>query len=313
MKAVRFHEYGDPGVLVCEEVERPVPGPGEVRLQVAATTFNPIDAGIRAGARREPFPVVLPHIPGIDVAGTVELLGEGVDTVAIGDEVVSFLPMVPDGASAEYVIAPAQLLARAPSTIPLADAAALPSVGLAAWQSLFEYGELAAGQRVLISGAGGAVGGYAVQLAKRAGAHVIATASSGSRARVRAAGADQVIDYTTTDVVTAVTSPVDLVVNLAPIEPEQLAALTGLVRPGGIVAILTLWMDVPSDDARGVRGVGVVARSDAGQLSRLVELIDQGQLEVEIAERVGLADLGEVHARADGGALRGKVLVLPSA
>jgi NADPH:quinone reductase-like Zn-dependent oxidoreductase len=102
--------------------------------------------------------VTLPHTPGIDVAGTVDALGDGVDAVAVGDEVVGFLPMVGDGAAAEYVIAPAEVLAAAPSSVPLADAAALPLVGLTAWQALFELGELTAGQRVLITGAGGAVG-----------------------------------------------------------------------------------------------------------------------------------------------------------
>ena len=106
--------------------------------------------------------------------------------------------MVADGSAAEYVLAPAEILAEAPTSIPLADAAALPSVGLTAWQSLFEHGDVRAGQRLLINGAGGAVGGYAVQLAKRAEAHVIATASPRSTERVRRAGADEIIDRTTT-------------------------------------------------------------------------------------------------------------------
>ena len=120
MKAVRFHEYGDPSVLRYEDVEQPVPGAGEVRLRVAATSFNPVDDGIRGGYLQGPFPVTLPHTPGIDVAGTVDALGDGVDNVAVGDEVIGFLPMVADGAAAEYVIAPAEILAPAPTSIPLA-------------------------------------------------------------------------------------------------------------------------------------------------------------------------------------------------
>ena len=166
MKAVRFHEYGAPDVLRYEDVRQPVPGAGEVRIRVAATTFNGVDANIRAGNMRGPIPVVLPHIPGIDVAGTVDALGEGVDGVEVGEEVVGFLPMVADGAAAEYVLSPAETLTAAPTTVPLPDAAALPLVGLTAWQALFDHGRLTAGQRVLINGAGGAVGGYAVQLAK---------------------------------------------------------------------------------------------------------------------------------------------------
>ena len=102
MKAVRFHEYGDPSVLRYEDVEQPVPGPGEVRLRVAASAFNPVDDGIRGGYLQGPFPVTLPHIPGIEVSGTVDALGDGVTNVAVGDEVIGFLPMVADGAAAEY-------------------------------------------------------------------------------------------------------------------------------------------------------------------------------------------------------------------
>src|SRR4051794_4597641 len=208
MKAMRFHEYGDPEVLRYEDVELPVPGAGAVRLRVAATTFNPVDDGIRGGYLRDPFPVTLPHTPGIEVAGTVDALGEGVGNVAVGDEVIGFLPMTADGAAAEYVVAPAEILTTAPTSIPLPDAAALPMVGLTAWQALFDDAELTAGQRVLINGAGGGVGGYAVQLAKRTGAHVIATASPRSRERAMTAGADEVVDHTTTEVTVA--EPVDV-------------------------------------------------------------------------------------------------------
>jgi NADPH:quinone reductase-like Zn-dependent oxidoreductase len=312
MKAVRFHEYGDPDVLVYEDVERPAPGAGQALIRVAATTFNPLDAGIRSGNRQGPFPVELPHVPGIDVSGTVAALGEGVDGVEVGDPVIGFLPIVPDGAAAEYVVAPAEILAPAPSSIPLADAAALPSVGLAAYQLLFDHGDLKAGQRVLVNGAGGAVGGYAVQLAKRAGAHVIATAGPGSAARVRAAGADEVIDHTTTtNAATAVSEPVDLLLNLAPIQQEELNELAGLVRPGGVVAITTLWLSAPSDEERNVRGIEVVTQSDAEQLSRLASLVGSGELTVDVAERAPLGELRAVHARAADGALPGKVLVLP--
>ena len=313
MKAVRFHEYGDPDVLRYEDVERPVPGSGEARIRVAATAFNPVDAGIRGGYLRDAFPVALPHIPGIDVAGSVDALGEGVGDIKVGDEVIGFLPMVADGAATEYVVAPAEILAPAPSSIPLVDAGALPSVGLTAWQALFVHGKLAAGQRVLINGAGGGVGGYAVQLAKMAGAHVIATASPRSSERVRTAGADEIIDHTITSVAAGVTAPVDVLLNLAPIEPEELRALAALVRPGGVVVSTTVWMPAPADEQRGVRGVDVFVRSDAEQLSRLVALVDSGELRVEVADRVPLAELPAVHAKADTGALPGKVLVLPAA
>jgi len=281
-----------------------------VRIRVAATSFNGVDANIRGGGMRGPIPVELPHTPGIDVAGTVDAVGEGVSEIQAGQQVIGFLPMVADGAAAEYVIAPADILAAAPASIPLADAAALPIVGLTAWQALFEHGQLRAGQRVLINGAGGAVGGYAVQLAKSVGAHVIATASSRSRGRVESAGADQVVDHTTTEVLAAVADPVDLVLNLAPVDPAELTALVTLVRPGGVVVNTTVWMPAPNDEERDVRGIDLFVRSDAAQLAELVALVDRGELRVDVAQRVPLADLASVHALASAGAVSGKVVIL---
>ena len=308
MKAVRFHEYGDSDVLRYEDAEQPAPAAGEVRIDVAATSFNPVDDGIRGGYLQDPFPVTLPHIPGIDVAGTVHALGEGVENVAVGDAVVGFLPMTADGAAAEYAIAPAEILAPAPTSIPLSDAAALPMVGLTAWQALFDDAGLAAGQRVLINGAGGAVGGYAVQLAKRAGAHVIATASPRSAERVRSAGADEVIDHTTAEVTVA--EPVDVLLNLARIAPEKLVDLAALVASGGVVVNTVPTIATPGDEARGVRTVGVFVRSDAEQLSRLTALVDSGELRIDVAERVPLTELPAVHAKASAGDVSGKVVVV---
>ncbi|HET6316079.1 MAG TPA: NADP-dependent oxidoreductase [Chloroflexota bacterium] len=311
MKAMRFHQYGSPDVLRYEDIDQPIPGPGEVRLHVAATSFNPVDAAIRAGFMRQVFPVALPHVPGIDVAGTVDALGTGVSGLRVGDAVIGFLPMVADGAAAEYALAPAEVLAAAPTTIPLAEAAALPAVGLTAWQALFEHAGVRPGQRVLVNGAGGAVGGYAVQLAKRAGAEVLATASPRSLERVRAAGADLVIDHTATNVPGAVNGSLDVVLNVAPVEPQELAALTALIRPGGLV--LSTTTPASGDESRRVRGVQVYVRSDAERLAKLVALIDAGQLHVNVAERVPLAELPRVHTQAVTGALPGKVVLVPAA
>ena len=163
---------------------------------------------------------------------------------------------------------------------------------------------------MLINGAGGAVGGYAVQLAKRAGAHVIATASPRSSDRVSPAGADEVIDHTTTAVREAVAEPVDVLLNLAPIAPDELEALVALVKPGGVVVNTIPTIPTPSDEARDVRAVGVFVRSDAQQLSQLTALIDSGELRVDIAQRVPLAELPAVHTKADAGEVSGKVVVV---
>jgi NADPH:quinone reductase-like Zn-dependent oxidoreductase len=312
MKAIRFHEYGGPDVLRYEDVEQPTPGAGEILIRVAASAFNPVDNTIRAGYLRDAIPVALPYIPGYDVSGAIDALGDGVEGFAIGDKVIGFLPMTANGAAAEYVVAPAGVLVTAPTSISLSDAAAMPSAALTAWQALFDDAGLESGQRILISGAGGAVGGFAVQLAKRAGAHVIATVSPRSRESVATAGADEVIDHTNTKVTAAVTEPVDVLLNLAPIDPGEFKALVALIRPGGIVVSTTAWMSAPADEERGVRAVDVFVRSDAEQLSQLVELVDRGELRVDVAKRVPLSELPSIHAEANAGTLRGKVVVIPN-
>lgn len=307
MQAVRFHEVGGPEVLRTEDVDQPTPAAGQVRLRVAASAFNAADDGMRGGFL--PIPVQLPHVPGYDVSGTVDALGEGVDGIAVGDEVIAFLPMERDGGAAEYVVAPADAVVPAPTTIPLADAAALPSVALTAWQALFDDGQLQAGQRVLVMGAGGVVGKYAIQLAVRAGVHVIATASPRSIDAVRAAGADEVVDHTTTDVREAVSEPVDVLLNLAPIDPEEFAALVPLVRDGGAVVSTTAFMATPSDESRGVRAATVFVLRNRERLAELVSLVDAGALTVEVTRRIPLAELPALHAEASEGRVAGKVVV----
>jgi NADPH:quinone reductase-like Zn-dependent oxidoreductase len=311
MKAVRFHETGGPEVLRYEDADQPIPGAGEVRIQVAGSAFNPADGGIRAGFL--PIPVTLPHVPGYDVSGTVDALGDGVDGITVGENVVGFIPMTADGSAAQYVVAPANALVKAPVRIPLADAAGLPSVGLTASQALFEAGELKAGQRVLINGAGGPVGGYAVQLAKRAGAYVIATASPRSAEIVKAAGADEIIDHTATAVLGAVTEPVDVLLNLAPITPDGFTALVTRVRDGGVVVSTTPTVTTPEDKERNVRAATVFVHPDADVLSHLVALIDSGDLHVEITRRVPLSELPAIHQQADAGEIHGKVVAVPPA
>jgi NADPH:quinone reductase-like Zn-dependent oxidoreductase len=310
MKVVRFHEFGDSDVLRYEDVAQPTPTAGEVLLRVAASGFNAVDTGIRGGYLQGPFPVTLPHTPGIEVSGTVEALGPEVDHFRPGDAVIAFLPMTADGSAADYVVAPADTLVRAPASIPLADAAGLPMIGLTAWQALFDDAGLEAGQRVLINGAGGGVGNYAVQLAKGAAAYVIATASPRSIERVKTAGADEVIDHTAGDV--KLTEPVDVLLNLARITPEEFETLTGHVKSGGVVVNTVPTIPTPADEERGVRAVGVFVRSDTKQLAHLVDLVDRGSLQIHVTERVPLSELAGLHAKSESGAVSGKAIVIPA-
>jgi len=310
MKAVRYHSYGDSGVLVYEDADRPVAGPGQVVVRVAGTAFNPLDVAIRGGFVQQMFPVVFPHIPNYDVAGVITEVGEGVSGWSTGDAVVAYLPLTAPGAAAEYVAAPAEALAAAPRTVDLADAAALPSAGLTAWQSLFDHAGLKAGQVILVNGAGGAVGGYAVQLAKQAGADVTATASTRSADRIRSYGADRVIDYTATPLPQAAAGQqFDVVLNLVRTSPEETARLAGLTADGGAFVSTTF----PDFDnaGRGVRVVSVSARSDAAQLAELVARVDAGDLRIDVAARRPLTDLPAVHDEAVAGQLAGKTVLIP--
>jgi NADPH:quinone reductase-like Zn-dependent oxidoreductase len=310
MKAVRFDQYGDVDVLAYEDVDTPVPGPGQVLVKVAATSFNPADVAFRAGYLSEMIPLTLPHTPGVDLAGTVAELGPGVTGWEAGDAVVAFLPMTDPGAAAEYVLAPAEVLAAGPSTVDLAAAAAMPASGLTAWQALFEHAGLKAGQTILINGAGGGVGGYAVQLAHRAGATVTATASPRSADRLRTFGADQIIDYTVTSVPEAAAGTrFDVVLNLVANSPEDAEALAGLVADGGI--FVTATTPAEGDASRGVRTARMAVRSDAAQLAELATKVDAGELRIDVAGRRPLAELADVHRQAEQGALPGKVVIVP--
>lgn len=291
---MRFHEYGDPSVIREDEVPRPVPGPGEVLIKVAATSFNPSDLGLRRGLLRSVFPLTLPATIGGELAGTL----------ASGDRVMGRVL----GAAADYAVAPVTSLVAAPSSVPLEHAAALPIAGLTAWQAVFDHARVTVGRRVLVNGAGGGVGGFAVQLAKHAGARVIATAGPRSAAVVRELGADEVIDYTAAPLRPAVTEPVDVLLHLVGGPVDDDADLLGLVRPGGTAVSVTVpFAATPG----GPRVAHFVTRDDPAQLAALAALVDKGAVRIDIAATRPLTDLPAVHREAEAGLLRGKTLLVP--
>jgi NADPH:quinone reductase-like Zn-dependent oxidoreductase len=291
MRAARMHGFGDASVIRYDTVRTPEPGPGEVLVEVAATAFNPSEVGLRTGLLPEVFRVELPHTLGWDVSGTVVATGTDVTGLTPGDRVFGMA----GGAAAGYAVAPAESLVRAPRRIPLADAAAVPVAGLTAWQALHEHAHVTPGRRVLVNGAGGGVGLFAVQLAKLAGAHVTGTASPRSTAAVRRLGADEVIDYTAAPL----PRDLDVLLNLIPLADGTAAELAGLAR-------VTVSIATPIEG-----GAHFVMRADPGQLTRLAELIDEGGLMVEVAESHPLSGLADVHRRAEAGDLRGKITLIP--
>lgn len=303
MKAARIHQYGDASMIRIDDLARPVPGPGQVLVEVAATSFNPTEVALRSGMLRDLTPHDLPLTLGWDVAGTIVQLGAGVHTHAVGDRVIGLV----GATAAEFAVADATTVVAAPVTVPLADAAALPLAGLTAWQ-VIERAGLTEGERVLVNGAGGGIGGFTVQIAKHAGARVIATASPRSTQSVRRQGADQVIDYTTTALVDAIGGQIDVVLNLVPLNQAESTALATLVRPGGRVVSATNAIEAPP----GITATHVVADNNPAHLVELVALVDRGALTLDISERHTLDDLASLHRRSEAGDLRGKVIIRPA-
>ncbi|MFI6031799.1 NADP-dependent oxidoreductase [Amycolatopsis magusensis] len=301
MRAARIREFGGPGVIRIEDIPRPEPGPGQVLVEVAATSFNPTELALRSGALRQVVPVSPPLTLGWDFAGTIAEVGAGVRGHAPGDRVVGWT----DGAAAEFAVA--STFVAAPGRVPLVDAAAIPLAGLTAWQAV-EQARIEPGERVLVNGAGGGIGGFVVQLARRAGARVIATAGPRSAAAVRRFGAERLIDYTTTSLGDALDGPVDLLFNLVGLPKAEGDALVRLVKPGGRVVSVTNHLDVPHESR--VRAAHVLVRNDPRDLQALVSLVDDGEIELDVTEHHALAELPRIHRRGENGEIRGKVVIV---
>lgn len=250
MRAVRFHEYGPPSVLVVDEIDRPEPTAGEVLIKVHAAGVNPIDWKIRAGYLRQYMPVTLPSTPGLDVSGTVDSVGEGVSDFAPGDRVFGRGA----GTYAEYAVAPIATIAHIPEGVSFDQAATLHVGGVTAWLGLFDSAHLEPGQRVLIQGGAGGVGAIAVQLARWKGAYVIATASTANVEFVRSLGADEVIDYTTVKVEDAV-HDVDIVLDA--VGGEVTAQSWSALKAGGILVTVVGSADADVAAKRGVRTAAI--------------------------------------------------------
>jgi NADPH:quinone reductase-like Zn-dependent oxidoreductase len=309
VKVVRYHEFGSTEVLRQEEVERPAPGAGQVLLKVAATSFNPVDDHIRLGVLAEAIPTTLPVTPGLDVAGTVAELGEGVSGLQVGDQVIAMLPLNEHGGTAEYAVVSAGLVTAAPRSITLTDAAALPLTGLAARQASVELAGIKAGQTVLVIGAGGAVGSIVVQLAVQAGAKVTAVDGPQHTDRLTGYGAARVVGPLDLDAgPAAVGGPFDVVVNHVRFGPDDLAKLTSYVADGGIV--VSSAGAIPADDARSVRTAAVWVGPDASHLADLVSRIDNGVLKLHIVDRRPMEDLPAIHQASANGKLPGKTVII---
>lgn len=306
MKAIRIHSYGGPEVLAYEDAPRPEAAAGELLIQVQAAGVNPVDWKVRAGHVKEWLQHQLPLIPGWDVSGVVEEVGAGVTGFKAGDEVFGLLDFTRDGAYAEYAVARAADMARKPAAVSHVNAAVLPIAALTAWQSLFDVAHLTAGQTVLIHGAAGGVGHFAVQFARWKGARVIGTASARNAGFVRELGAGQVIDYQAARFEDAVRG-VDVVLDTIGGD-TQLRSWQVLKKGGVLVATLGIETPQATHDF-GVRGEGILVHPDAGQLSQIAALVEAKEVRPYIYSTISLAEAVKAHELSQGGHVRGKLVL----
>ncbi|MBB1152947.1 MULTISPECIES: NADP-dependent oxidoreductase [Amycolatopsis] len=306
MRVITQQKLGGPEVLTIADAPEPRVLPTEVLVRVNAIGLNPLEARLRDGE----FPLLgqPPFVLGWDVSGVVE--------VALtwrfrpGDEVFG-MPLFPRAANAyaEVVAAPALHLVRKPKELSHVEAAALPVVGLTAWQGLVDLGGVTAGDRVLVHGGGGGVGHVAIQIAKALGAHVITTASESKREFVEGLGADEVIDYTRVDFAEVVR---DIDVVLDTLGGDTVERSLGVLRAGGHLVTAVAEDDtalIDKFEAAGMRFSGIAVDPDPVGLRGLVDLVEQGKLRVHVQETFPFERIADAHRLLDGGHLQGKVVL----
>ncbi|MCQ4041165.1 NADP-dependent oxidoreductase [Streptantibioticus rubrisoli] len=313
MRAVVQDRFGGPEVLRTQQVPRPEPLPTEVLVRVHAAGVNPVDWKTRGGTGMAGVLGEPPFVLGWDVSGVVEATGFGVTTLQVGDQVYG-MPWFPRAAGgyAEYVTAPARQFARKPATVGHERAAAVPLAALTAWQALVDTAHVRPGQHVLVHAAAGGVGHLAVQFAKHLGAHVTATASSTRHTWLKELGADEVIDYTTTRF-EDVARDVDIVIDLVG-DTHDNTALRSLevLRPDGLLVAIPAGVSPELAAAahyRGVRVTPFLVEPDGPALARIAELIDTGEVMVEVEEVFPLEQAAQAHMRGENGRTRGKLVL----
>jgi NADPH:quinone reductase-like Zn-dependent oxidoreductase len=306
MKAVRIHAYGDVDTLSYEDAPMPEPGASDVRVRVHAAAVNPVDWKIRAGYLAAMIPYQMPLTLGWDVSGVIEHVGADVTHLSAGDAVYSRPDITRDGSYAEYVVVRASEVAPRPQTLTHNEAAAVPLAGLTAWQGLFEHGQLKKGERVLIHAGAGGVGSFAIQFAKWAGAHVIATASAGNEALVRDLGADEFVDYRSQKF-EEVLGKVDVVLDT--IGGDTQTRSIQLLESGGRLISVVSTPDEAALAAVGATGGTFMVQPSREGLGLIAELIDNGTVSVLIDSVFPLSEARAAHTKSQTGRAKGKIVL----
>jgi NADPH:quinone reductase-like Zn-dependent oxidoreductase len=302
MKSVQVKQYGGEEQLQMVDVPQPAPGAHQVLVRIAATSFNPVDPKRTSGAMRQIFPLQFPFTPGGDFSGVVEAVGKDVEAFRAGDEVFGY--SMPGGSYAEYIAIDADKVALKPRSVGHVEAASLALVAQTALQMLERAG-VQKGQTVLVHGAGGAVGGVAVQVAHGRGINVIATASSRSVDRVKSYGADKVIDYAAAAFENSV-EDVDAVLDTVGGAVQQRSY--AVLKPGGSLVAITQPPSPEEAAKHHVNASMLVTEVSSAGLQTVASMIDAGEIEMRVAKVYPLSSVAQAWSESKSGHADGKIV-----
>ena len=308
MNALQINKYGPVSVLQIVEVEKPTIDENQVLIKVKAAAVNPIDTKIRAGYLADTTPRPFPIRLGWETAGCIEAVGENVTDLKIGDEVYTMINMVQGGGQAEYAAVDAKETALKPASLSFDQAAAVPMAATAAYTALSFTSEINTGQRILIHRAAGAVGAFAVQIAKKRGFYVIGTAAGEGIDLIKSLDADEVIDYTTTDF-TNVVKKVDVVLDLVGGE-TQLNSISLLKNGGTLITTVQLLLSPEKIEELGIRAQFVFTLSDKNILTQVTREIDNGILKAQNPILLPFSEAQKAHEMLETRTAKGKIVLV---
>ncbi len=313
MKAVVINEFGGKDKLTLADLPTPEPAEGEVLVRIRAAGVNPVDWKIREGWLKDLFPHEFPVIPGWDLAGVIEDTGHSVKRLAKGDKIYAYArrPVIQKGTYAEYTAIPESYITRSPDSLSFEESASIPLAALTAYQAIYDAVKLREGQSILMVGASGGVGGFAVQFANLIGAKVTAIASEKNHAYLRDLGAENTVCYTKDDydkqIQRIYPSGADVVFDLT--GGDTLKSAVNYVKADGKIVSITEdpQPHLPAD--KGIRSHFVFVEPNVKQLDHIRELVDSGRLKTYLSSVHPLADVQKAHTEMETGHTRGKIVL----